>query len=176
MTEICKHRNMASLIMFGLISLTDEDTFYIICQLDIKHQVTKSILVLGDLFSILDSPANVFQGTETPKFKYKSILERCYCFLLEEIEPSYFLKNEDVSVVFASIRADVKEQTNRAAKNRLLLEHLKKQPEDTIQLVLEKLEKRNSYIYRQLFPKTENFQDIGKYTSKGDFLKFKVCI
>ena len=122
----------------------------------------------------IDFPANVFQGTETSTFKYKSILERCYCFLLEEIEPGYFLRNEEVATIFASIKADVKEQTNRTAKNKLLLEHLKRQPEETVQFVLEKLEKRNSYIYRQLFPKTKHLQDIGKYTSKCDFFKLYV--
>lgn len=130
---------------------------------------------VGDLFSILDFPANVLQGTEPPKSKYKSILERCHCFLLEELEPGCFLRDEEVSAIFESIREDVKEKTNRIAKNELLLEHLKKQPEQTIQMVLKKLEKRNGYIYRQLFPKTEKFQDIGKYSSKGNFLHFKVC-
>ena len=101
-------------------------------------------------------------------------MERCHCFLLEELEPGYFLRNGDVADIFTSIRADVKEQTDRTAKNELLLEHLKKQPEEDIQLVLEKLENRNAYIYRQLFPNTEQFQDIGKYTSKGDFLNFEV--
>ena len=118
----------------------------------------------------------MLHGPETSKYKYKSILKRCHCFLLEELEPGYFLKNKDFAAIFESIRAGVKEQTTRTAKNKLLLEHLKKQPEETIQLVLEKLEKGNGYIYRQLFPKTEQFQVVGKYTSsKGDFLKFKVC-
>lgn len=93
-------------------------------------------------------------------------MERCHYFLLEELEPGYFLRNEEVAAIFTSIRANVKEQTNRIAKNELLLEHLKKQPEEDIQLVLEKLEKRNAYIYGQLFPNTEKFQDIGKYISK----------
>ena len=145
-------------------------------QLDINYQVKKSVLwfLFLNLSLILDFPANVLQGTDTPKFKYKSILERCHCFLLEELEPGYFLRNEEVAAIFASVTSDVKEQPNRTAKNKLLLEHLKKQSEEKIQLVLEKLEKTNGYIYRQLFPKIEKFQDIGKYTSKGDFLKFKV--
>nr|XP_022297006.1 uncharacterized protein LOC111106572 [Crassostrea virginica] len=105
-------------------------------------------------------PANVLQGTETPRFKYRSILERCHCFLLEELEPGYLLRNEEIAAIFACIRADVKEQTNRRAKNELLLKHLKKQTEETIKLVLEKLEKKNCFIYRQLFPKTEKFHDI----------------
>ena len=136
--------------------------------------MTKSVLAFGDLFIILDFPANVPHGRGNPEFKYKSILERCHCFLLEELEPGYFLRNEEFATIFASIKADVEEQTNRTAKNELLLEHLKKQPEEAIQMVLDKLEQRNIYIYRQLFPKTEKFQDIGKYTGKGDFLKFKV--
>ena len=114
-------------------------------------------------FFFIDFPANVFQGTETPTFKYKSILERCYRFLLEELEPAYFLRNEEVAAIFASVRAAVKKQSIRTAKNELLLEHLKKQSEKTIQSVLEKLEKCNGYIFRQLFPETEKFQNIGKY-------------
>ena len=117
----------------------------------------------------------MLQGTETPKFEYKRILERCHCFLLEELEAGYFLRNEDIAAIFEDICADVKKQKTRSAKNELILEHLKKQPEETIQLVLEKLEKRNSYIYRQLFPKTEKFQDIGKYNGTDDFLEFKIC-
>ena len=122
---------------------------------------------------ISDFTANVLQGTETPKFKYKSILEQCHCFLMEELEPGFFLRNDEVAVIFASIREDVKQQTNRTAKIELLLEHLKKQPEETIQLVLEKLEKRNGYINKQLFPKREQFQDTGKYTSKTIVLGLK---
>ena len=101
-------------------------------------------------------------------------MERCHYFLLEELEPGYFLRNEEVAAIFTSVREDVKEQPNRTAKNELLLEHLKKQPEEDIQFVLEKLENRNAYINRQLFPNTEKFQDIGKYTSKGDFLNVEV--
>ncbi|XP_078314759.1 uncharacterized protein LOC144619747 isoform X2 [Crassostrea virginica] len=125
-----------------------------------KDNYTIEIEIKKVQSSETDFPANVLQGTDTPKFKYKSILERCHCFLLEELEPGYFLRNEEVAAIFASVTSDVKEQPNRTAKNKLLLEHLKKQSEEKIQLVLEKLEKTNGYIYRQLFPKIEKFQDI----------------
>ena len=136
--------------------------FYILFQLLLKTN-DKVSSCFGDLFLIVHFSANVPPGKETPTSKYNCILERCHCFLLEELEPGYFLRNEEVAPIFAPIRDNVTEQTNRTQKNELLLEYLKKQPEETIQLVLENLEKRNRYIYRQLFPKTEKFQDIGKY-------------
>ncbi|XP_022287285.2 uncharacterized protein LOC111100011 isoform X1 [Crassostrea virginica] len=125
-----------------------------------KDKYTIEIEIKKVQSSVTDFPANELQGTETPEFKYRSILERCHRFLLEELEPGYFLRDEEVAAIFTSVRADVKEQTNRTAKNELLLEHLKKQPEEDIQFVLEKLENRNAYIYRQLFPNTGKFQDI----------------
>ena len=94
--------------------------FYIIYKLD-KTSGNKTNSCFGNLFLISDCPANVLQGTETTKFEYKSILERCHCFLLEELEPSYFLRNEEFAAIFASIKANVKEQTNRTTKNELLL-------------------------------------------------------
>ncbi|XP_078309624.1 uncharacterized protein LOC144617998 [Crassostrea virginica] len=130
-----------------------------------KDKYTVEIEIKKVKSSATDFSANVPPGKETPTSKYNCILERCHCFLMEELEPGYFLRNEEVAPIFAPIRYNVTEQTNRTQKNELLLEYLKKQPEETIQLVLENLEKRNRYIYRQLFPKTEKFQDIDQVAS-----------
>ena len=139
-------------------------------HIPIRYIKSQNHLLFWGLILYFKFTAKGLQGTENPKFEYKSILERCHCFLLKELEAGYFLRNEDIAAIFEAICSDVKKQKTRSAKNEILLEHLKKQPEETIQLVLEKLEKRNSYIYKQLFPKTEKFKDIGKYTGTGDFL------
>ena len=52
--------------------------------------------------------------------------------------------------------------TTRTKKIGLILKHLGEQPEETVKIVLDTLQEKNSFIYEQLFPNTEAFNDLGK--------------
>lgn len=65
--------------------------------------------------------------------------------------------------IFSSVKADIENRKTRTDKVKLLLEHLKKESEETIELVLDRLKEKNRYVYDKLFPNVEKFQDLGEY-------------
>nr|XP_022310631.1 uncharacterized protein LOC111115979 isoform X6 [Crassostrea virginica] len=100
------------------------------------------------------------QRTGNQKLRFKTCLKQCHSFLLEELEPGYFLKNEKVAPIFQSVITTLEKMTTRTEKIGLILKHLGEQPEETIKIVLDTLQEKNSFIYEQLFPNTEAFNDL----------------
>ena len=63
--------------------------------------------------------------------------------------------------IFHPVLDKIKQQNTRTTKVKIFLEFLGDQSEETIKLVMEKLKKKNMYIYRQLFPNIDKYPDIG---------------
>lgn len=101
---------------------------------------------------------NKDQGNE-----FKMILERCHDFLMEELEPEYFLRDKKMADIFKEITEDIRASKSRKDKNKLLLKYLKEQPEETIKSVLENLGKKSYFIQKQLFPNTTALKEAGKF-------------
>ena len=97
-----------------------------------------------------------------PEADFKSCLEQCHDFLLEELEPHFLLRDKKVAHIFKPIRKAVEEMTNRKAKNEVVQKHLMEQTEEIIRLVLERF-KEDGFIHKYLFPNTTEFQNTGKY-------------
>lgn len=90
-------------------------------------------------------------------------MDRCESFLLEELEPGCLVRDTEMGHIFSSVKADIENRKTRTDKVKLLLEHLKKESEETIELVLDRLKEKNRYVYDKLFPNVEKFQDLGEY-------------
>lgn len=93
-------------------------------------------------------------------------MDRCESFLLEELEPGCLVRDTEVGHIFSPVKADIENRKTRTDKVKLLLEHLKKESEETIELVLDRLKEKNRYVYDKLFPNVEKFQDLGEYLIK----------
>lgn len=87
-------------------------------------------------------------------------MDRCESFLLEELEPGCLVRDTEVGHIFSPVKADIENRKTRTDKVKLLLEHLKKESEETIELVLDRLKEKNRYVYDKLFPNVEKFQDL----------------
>ncbi|XP_062571287.1 uncharacterized protein LOC134233340 [Saccostrea cucullata] len=105
---------------------------------------------------------DVLKSAKTSVITYRSRLERCHSFLMEELEPRCLLKDHKVADIFGPVLEKMNQPNLRTTKVNAFLEYLKNQPEEKIQIVLEKLREKNKYIYDQLFPDTTKYQDIGK--------------
>lgn len=98
-------------------------------------------------------------------------MDRCESFLLEELEPGCLVRDTEMGHIFSSVKADIENRKTRTDKVKLLLEHLKKESEETIELVLDRLKEKNRYVYDKLFPNVEKFQDLGEYLIKVKVVK-----
>ncbi|XP_061172288.1 uncharacterized protein LOC133181727 [Saccostrea echinata] len=101
---------------------------------------------------------------------YKSRLEKCHGFLLEELEPRCLLKEQEVADIFSSVLEKMNQPGLRAANVEFFLEYLKNQSEEKIQVVVDKLKDKNTYIYDQMFPNTAKYEDIDIDQVKGNIL------
>ncbi|XP_062617032.1 uncharacterized protein LOC134278759, partial [Saccostrea cucullata] len=119
-----------------------------------------------------DPNLDSLQSTEHKKLEntYKSRLDRCHIFLVEELQPRCLLKEKEVADIFSPVLEKMREPSLRRAKVEFFLEHLKKQPEEKIKLVLDKLQEKNKYIYEQLFPDTAKYRDTDIEQVKGNIL------
>lgn len=97
-------------------------------------------------------------------------MDRCESFLLEELEPGCLVRDTEMGHIFSSVKADIENRKTRTDKVKLLLEHLKKESEETIELVLDRLKEKNRYVYDKLFPNVEKFQDLDIEHIKSNIL------
>lgn len=118
------------------------------------------------------------QSTEHSINELKTRLKRCHGFLLEELEPGYFLKDSALAQIIEPVMEDMKKKTKRTDKIDVILQHLEVQPEEKIKLVLDKLKDKKPYVYQQMFPNTEHFARIGMYIRKYFIMKSKnrICL
>ncbi|XP_062592935.1 uncharacterized protein LOC134254433 [Saccostrea cucullata] len=111
----------------------------------------------------IDPPSDILKSADRPipETTYRSRLERCYSFLLEELEPQWLLKEQEVADIFRSVIEMFYKPGLRTIKAEAFLKFLKDQPDEKIKVVLEKLKEKNKYIYDRLFPDTSKYRDIG---------------
>lgn len=102
--------------------------------------------------------------------RYKTCLDRCESFLLEELEPGCLVRDTEVGHVFSPVKAGIENVTNRTDRVKLLLEHLRKESEEKIKLVLDRLKEKNRFVYDKLFPNVEKFQDLDIEQIKSNIL------
>lgn len=74
------------------------------------------------------------------------------------------VRDTEVGHVFSPVKAGIENVTNRTDRVKLLLEHLRKESEEKIKLVLDRLKEKNRFVYDKLFPNVEKFQDLGEYS------------
>ncbi|XP_062604629.1 uncharacterized protein LOC134266401 [Saccostrea cucullata] len=119
-----------------------------------------------------DPTFGVLQSIDRPKLEttFRSRLERCHSFLLEELEPRCLLMDQAVAEIFGSCFDKFNQPGLRTIEAETFLEYLKNQSEEKIKFVLEKLKEKNQYIYDQLFPDTSKYQDIEIEQVKGNIL------
>ncbi|XP_062617779.1 uncharacterized protein LOC134279403 [Saccostrea cucullata] len=113
---------------------------------------------------------DIMQSIEPSRNTYKSRLERCHKFLLEELEPRCLLKEREVADIFHPVLEKINRAGLRSTKVKAFLEYLTNQSEEKIKVVVEKLKEKNKYIYNQLFPDTAKYQDIDINQVKGNIL------
>ncbi|XP_062583988.1 uncharacterized protein LOC134245747 [Saccostrea cucullata] len=119
-----------------------------------------------------DTTCDEFQSTDSQASEstYRSRLERCKNFLLEELEPRCLLKEKEVADIFGPVFKKFSQPELRTTKAEVFLEYLKNQSEKEIEVVLKTLKEKNKYIYDQLFPETTKYQDIDINQVKGNIL------
>lgn len=116
------------------------------------------------------SKPTAFQPKKESDTRHKARLDRCESFLLEELEPGCLVQDTEMGHIFSSVKADIENRKTRTDKVKLLLEHLKKESEETIELVLDRLKEKNRYVYDKLFPNVEKFQDLDIEHIKSNIL------
>lgn len=116
------------------------------------------------------SKPTAFQPKKESDTRHKARLDRCESFLLEELEPGCLVRDTEMGHIFSSVKADIENRKTRTDKVKLLLEHLKKESEETIELVLDRLKEKNRYVYDKLFPNVEKFQDLDIEHIKSNIL------
>nr|XP_034304236.1 uncharacterized protein LOC105323171 isoform X5 [Crassostrea gigas] len=116
------------------------------------------------------SKPTAFQPKKESDTRHKARLDRCESFLLEELEPGCLVRDTEMGHIFSSVKADIENRKTRTDKVKLLLEHLKKESEETIELVLDRLKEKNRYVYDKLFPNVEKFQDLDIEQIKSNIL------
>lgn len=116
------------------------------------------------------SKPTAFQPKTESDTRHKARLDRCESFLLEELEPGCLVRDTEMGHIFSSVKADIENRKTRTDKVKLLLEHLKKESEETIELVLDRLKEKNRYVYDKLFPNVEKFQDLDIEHIKSNIL------
>lgn len=62
-----------------------------------------------------------------------------------------------VGYIFSFVKVDIENRKIRMDKVKLLLEYLKKEFEDMIKFVLDRLKEKNRYVYDKLFLNVEKF-------------------
>lgn len=63
----------------------------------------------------------------------------------------------EVGYIFSFVKVDIENRKIRMDKVKLLLEYLKKEFEDMIKFVLDRLKEKNRYVYDKLFLNVEKF-------------------
>ncbi|XP_062610014.1 uncharacterized protein LOC134271809 [Saccostrea cucullata] len=119
-----------------------------------------------------DPPSDILKSADgpIPEITHRSLLERCYSFLLEELEPQCLLKEQEVADIFGSVIEMFYQPGLRTMKAEAFLKYLKDQSDEKIGVVLEKLKEKNKHIYDQLVPDTSKYRDIDIEQVKGNIL------
>lgn len=89
--------------------------------------------------------------------RYKVCLDWCESFLLEELELGCLVWDIEMGYIFSFVKVDIENRKIRMDKVKLLLEYLKKEFEDMIEVVLDRLKEKNRYVYDKLFLNVEKF-------------------
>lgn len=84
-------------------------------------------------------------------------MDWCESFLLEELEFGCWVWDMVVGYIFSFVKVDIENRKIRMDKVKLLLEYLKKEFEDMIKFVLDRLKEKNRYVYDKLFLNVEKF-------------------